>query len=247
MLLALHKDNYNLSQPFYSLNMCGAQPFRELSHRYLWYHAAMIIRVCTAGQHMWILRNEVCVAMTYVHSATVSGLRREALEEAFLPWAAVGTVTIVWDGIAASTLLYSHPMRRSKHLLQISMLKLQHLQTIKWGFAHKFIYQNPHFNFGLPTAIACHLCPPVITRLSSAGAIGSISHGVSTSGKLGSKQLGYIKGGCAMDVTKLAVIVFLCSMTPSIHKVGHKVHGYKDACETKRTPVHVVMEFEQLS
>jgi len=225
ILLALHKDNHhvhNSSQPSYSRKMGVAQPFQKLSHRYLWYHAAMIIWVGAAGQHMWILRNEVRVAVTYVHSATFSGLRREALEEVLLPWAAVGTVTIVWDGIAASSMLYSHTVSRSRHLLQISMRRLQHLQTIKWGFAHRLIFQNPHFNFGLPTTIARYLCPPVITRLSSAGAIGSINHGVSTSGKLRSKQLGYIEGGCVMDVMKLAVIVFLCSMTLSIHKVGHK-------------------------
>jgi hypothetical protein len=46
-----------------------------------------------------------------------------------------------------------------------------------------------------------------------------------------------------MDVMELAVIVFLCSMTLSIHKIGHKVRGYEDACETKRTPVHVITEY----
>lgn len=56
-----------------------AQPFRQPSHRYLWYHAAMIIWVCAAEQHMWISRNKVRIAMSYVHSATVSGLRREAV------------------------------------------------------------------------------------------------------------------------------------------------------------------------
>ena len=84
MLLVLQKG-YNSSQPSYSLNMGVAQEFRQLSHRYLWYHAAMIIWVCAAGQHMSISGNKVRVAMTYVHSATVSGLRREALEEVLLP------------------------------------------------------------------------------------------------------------------------------------------------------------------